>query len=171
MISKKVEDALLRQVGMETYASMSYLAMASWMESNGYEGTAQFLYSHSDEERTHMLKLFHYINDAGGRAIIQQVEKPQEEFADYAACFDKILEQEISVSKAIHQLVDLTIQEKDHTTNNFLQWYVSEQLEEESQFRTIIDKIKIIGKEGSGLYFLDRDLGNMAKPTAIPEGN
>jgi ferritin len=171
MISKKVEKALLQQVAMETYASMSYLAMASWMEVNGYEGTAQFLYSHSEEERGHMLKIFHYVNDAGGRAIIQKVDKPQQEFKDYAECFDKILDQEMSVSKAIHQLVDLTVQEKDHTTNNFLQWYVSEQLEEESQFRTIIDKIKIIGKDGSGLYFLDRDLGNMAKAPALPDEN
>ena len=167
MINNKIETALLNQVALEAHASMSYLAMASWMDNQGYEGTAQFLYAQSEEERGHMLKIFHYINDAGGTAIVPAVKKPIGEFKDYSACFDAILSQEIEVSNAINSLVDLSVKEKDHTTNNFLQWYVSEQLEEESQFRNIIDKLKIIGKDGSGLYFLDRDLGNMATTVAI----
>jgi ferritin len=167
MINKKVENALLKQVALEAYASMSYLAMASWMDCKGYEGTAQFLYAQSEEERGHMLKIFHYINDAGGTAIVPELKKPKESYDSYIACFDQILIQEIEVSNAIHSLVDLSINEKDHTTNNFLQWYVSEQLEEESQFRTIIDKIKILGKDGSGLYLLDKDLGTMATAVAV----
>ena len=167
MINKKIESALLNQVALEAHASMSYLAMASWMDNQGYEGTAQFLYAQSEEERGHMLKIFHYINDVGGKAVVPAVDKPKAEFKDYSACFDAILKQEIEVSNAIHALVDLSVKEKDHTTNNFLQWYVSEQLEEEAQFRTIIDKLKIIGKDGSGLYFLDRDLGNTAKPSTV----
>lgn len=167
MINKKVEKALLNQVALEAYASMSYLAMASWMDSQGFEGTAQFLYAQSEEERGHMLKIFHFINDAGGTAIVPEVKKPKEIYSSYAACFDEILKQEIKVSNAIHSLVDLSVNEKDHTTNNFLQWYVSEQLEEESQFRTIIDKIKILGKDGSGLYLLDKDLGGMAAAVTV----
>lgn len=167
MINKKVEAALLNQVALEAYASMSYLAMASWMENEGFEGTAQFLYAQSEEERGHMLKLFHYINDAGGTAIVPEIKKPKASYKSFSECFDEILKQEINVSNAIHSLVDLSIKEKDHTTNNFLQWYVSEQLEEESQFRAIIDKIKILGKDGSGLYLLDRDLANMATEVSV----
>jgi ferritin len=162
MITKELETALNKQVAMESFASFSYLAMASWMENEGFEGTAKFLYAQSDEERMHMLKLFHYINEVGGYAIAPSVKAPDIHFESYAQVFDAILKQEEEVSKSIHNLVSLANQQNDHTTFNFLQWYVAEQREEEAQFRSILDKLKILGKDGSGLYLLDRDIASLA---------
>jgi ferritin len=170
MINKELETALNNQIAMEAYASFSYLAMASWMENEGFEGTAQFLYAQSDEERMHMLKLFHYINEVGGFAVAPAVISPELTFESYADVFKSILVQEEKVSHSIHQLVSLANQHNDHTTFNFLQWYVAEQREEEAQFRTIIDKLKILGKDGSGLYMLDRDMALLTAKAAKAAG-
>lgn len=161
MLSKELESALNDQVAMEARASASYLAMASWMENEGFDGTAQFLYAQSDEERMHMLKLFHYINEVGGYALSPAVSAPSTQFESYKEVFGKILNQEQQVTAAINRLMDLATKEADHTTANFLQWYVSEQREEEAQFNTIINKLKIIGNDGSGLYLIDRDLAQL----------
>jgi len=166
MLSKELESALNDQVAMEARASASYLAMASWMEGEGFDGTAQFLYAQSDEERMHMLKLFHYINEVGGFAVSPAVAAPSTSFSSFKEVFDKILHQEQQVTAAIHHLMNLATKEADHTTANFLQWYVSEQREEEAQFNTIINKLKIIGNDGSGLYLIDRDLAGMAAAAA-----
>lgn len=166
MITKELELALNKQVAMESHASFSYLAMASWMENEGFEGTAKFLYAQSDEERMHMLKLFHYINEVGGFAIAPAVEAPVLSYDSFHQVFTAILKQEEAVSSSINNLVSLANRENDHTTFNFLQWYVAEQREEEAQFRNILDKLKILGKDGAGLYLLDRDLGNLVNTPA-----
>ena len=161
MISSKIEAALNRQIDLEGYASMYYLAMGSWCEVNGYNGVAKFLYHHSDEERMHMLKLFHYINDRGGHAIVPGLESPPKDYASVNAIFDIVLSHEVKVSNEINALVELCIQEKDYTTHNFLQWYVSEQIEEEALARKVLDKLKLIGGEKGGLYLFDRDLSSI----------
>jgi len=153
MISKKLEQALNEQLALEAYASYAYLAMASWMENEGYEGTAKFLYAQSDEERMHMLKLFHYINEVGGFAISPAVSAPLTSFNSYQEVFERVLEQEQKVTAAINNLMDIATKEADHTTANFLQWYVAEQRD-----NSILAKLKIIGGDGSGLYLMDRDL-------------
>ncbi|NML23090.1 ferritin [Pseudoflavitalea sp. G-6-1-2] len=161
MISSKIEEALNRQIDLEGYSSMYYLAMGSWAEVKGYNGIAQFLYHHSDEERMHMLKLFHYINDRGGHAIVPAFAAPQKDFTNIREIFDIVHSHEVKVSNEINALVELCIQEKDYTTHNFLQWYVTEQIEEESLARQIIDKLNLIGEDKGGMYLFDRDLGNM----------
>jgi len=158
MLHKDIETALNKQIESEGFASAQYLAMASWAESKGFEGTAQFLYRQSDEERMHMLKLFHYVNDAGGYAVSPGVASPRIEFSSFPELFELILEQEKGVSEKINELVELAFDKKDHTTHNFLQWYVAEQLEEEALFRSILDKLKIIGDNGGALYMFDKDL-------------
>lgn len=137
---------------------MYYLAMASWCQVKGYNGVAAFLYQHSDEERVHMLKLFHYINDRGGHAVVPAFAAPQKDFNGIQEIFDIVLSHEIKVSNEINALVELCIQEKDYTTHNFLQWYVAEQIEEETLARNIIDKLKLIGEDKGGMYLFDRDL-------------
>lgn len=168
MFSKKLEKALNEQIAKESSAGFYYLSMASWMEVNGFEGTAKFLYQQSDEERMHMLKLFHYVNEIGGHAIAPEVKKPETDFKSYHDIFQKIIAQEMEVTAAIHNLVNLANKENDHTTMNFLQWYIAEQREEEALFRSILDKLKILGKDGAGLYLLDRDLGAKAAPINLP---
>lgn len=161
MISKALENALIEQIEVESYSSSVYLSMACWMGTKGYQGTSEFLFRQSDEERMHMVKILRYLSDAGGEALVPGVKKPPHDFKTYAACFQQILEQEQQVTKSIHQLVDLAMKEKDHGTYHFLQWYVAEQIEEENQVKMILDKIKIIGNDGSGMYLLDRDLGKL----------
>ncbi|WEK33461.1 MAG: ferritin [Candidatus Pseudobacter hemicellulosilyticus] len=161
MISSKIEAALNRQIDLEGYSSMYYLAMGSWAEVKGYNGVAQFLYHHSDEERLHMLKLFHYINDRGGHGEVPAFAAPQKNFDSIQQIFEIVLSHEVKVSNEINALVELCIQEKDYTTHNFLQWYVTEQIEEESLARQIIDKLKLIGEDKGGMYLFDRDLGTM----------
>lgn len=169
MISKNIEKALQQQIALEAYSSSYYLSMASWMDAEGFEGTAAFLYTQSDEERMHMLKIFHFINDNDGQAIVPSTEQPPKKFKDYHNCFQLILEQEQAVTASIHELVNQAIKEKDHAAHNFLQWYVSEQMEEEKQVKTILNKLKIIGKDGSGLFMLDNELGRMAGPVTGTE--
>ncbi|MGZ5282865.1 MAG: ferritin [Bacteroidia bacterium] len=162
MISKIIEQGLNMQIELEAFSSQYYLAMASWAEMVGYNGTSKFLYVHADEERTHMLKLFHYINDRGGHAIVPALEQPQQTFSSIVEVFEMVLNHEIKVTNEINNLVDICLKEKDYTTHNFLQWYVSEQIEEEALARNILDKLKLIGNDKGGLYLLDRDLQGMS---------
>ena len=159
MISSKIEAALNRQIDLEGFSSMYYLCMASWCEVKGYNGIAQFLFHHSDEERMHMLKLFRYINDRGGHAIVPGLESPPKDFQSIQEIFEIVHSHEVKVSNEINALVELCMQEKDYTTHNFLQWYVTEQIEEESLARNILDKLKLIGEDKGGMYLFDRDLG------------
>ncbi|MCC7332530.1 MAG: ferritin [Flavobacteriales bacterium] len=158
MLKTKVEKALNNQLLIEGESSQIYLAMASWAETQGLSGTAQFLYKHSDEERIHMLKLVQYINERGGHAVIPALSAPSRDYKTLNNMFATLLKHEIMVSSKINDLVEICLKEKDFTTNNFLQWYVSEQIEEEALARTILDKLKMIGSDKSGLYMFDRDV-------------
>ncbi|TNE56097.1 MAG: ferritin [Bacteroidetes bacterium] len=159
-MNARIENALNAQVEKECSSSQYYLAMASWAEGQGLNGTARFLYRHSDEERFHMLKLIKFINERGGKAIVPSVPQPPEEFKNLANVFELLLEHELQVTSSINEVVDTCLQEKDYTTHNFMQWYVSEQLEEEALARTILDKLKLIDGDKGGMYMFDRDLEN-----------
>jgi ferritin len=168
MLSPKIEKALNEQVQLEAESSQIYLAMASWSEVEGYSGISAFLYKHSDEERMHMLKLVKYINERGGHGIIPQLKAPAVKYKGVKELFQQVHDHEVLVSKEINHLVDICLKEKDYTTHNFLQWYVSEQIEEESLARHILDKLKLIGADKSGLYMFDRDVSTMG--SAAPGG-
>ncbi len=162
MLNKKVEKALNDQVKVEAESSQSYLAMASWAESAGFSGTSAFLYRHSNEERMHMLKLIKFINDRGGQAIIPDLKSPGKDFKNLQNVFKLLLEHETRVTNEINGVVDICLKEKDYTTHNFMQWYVAEQIEEETLARNILDKLKLVGNDGGALYLFDRDLLAMA---------
>ena len=170
MISKKIEKALHEQIVLEFESSQFYLSMASWAEVNGYTGISSFLYKHSDEERTHMLKLFHYVNERGGHAIVPASYEPPKGFKSIREVFEQFLKHEIQVSNEINQLVETCLKEKAFTTHNFLQWYVSEQIEEGNLARTLLDKLNLIGNDKGGLYLFDRDLETMASTMAGKPG-
>lgn len=158
MLSKTIESALNKQIRIEAESSQIYLAMAVWAEVKGLEGVANFMYDQSDEERDHMLKLIKFVNERGGHAHISDLSAPNVTFNSFQAMFEKLLEHETFVSSSINELVHITLQEKDYATHNFLQWYVSEQIEEEAMARTILDKINMIGDDKGGLYLFDRDI-------------
>lgn len=164
MIKQSIIDALNNQVEAEAGASQLYLAMASWADSRGLEGVSEFLFAHSDEERMHMLKLVRFINERGGTAIIPSLHMPKQDFQNLHEVFEMVLEHEIKVSEMINEIVDLTLKEKDYTTHNFLQWYVSEQIEEERLARIILDKLKLIGDDKGGMYLFDRDISTFNAP-------
>jgi len=161
MLSTRIEQALNQQVVLEAQSSQIYLSMASWAEVEGYEGISNFLYKHSDEERMHMLKLVKFINERGGHGIIPALNMPPATYEGIRPLFQMILDHEIHVSQEINKLVDICLQDKDYTTHNFLQWYVSEQIEEEALARKIIDKLRLIGDDKAGQYLFDRDLAGM----------
>lgn len=161
MVSTRIEQALNQQIVLEAQSSQIYLSMASWAEVEGYEGISNFLYKHSDEERMHMLKLVKFINERGGHGIIPALTMPPVKYEGIRPLFQMILDHEIHVSNEINKLVDICLQDKDYTTHNFLQWYVSEQIEEEALARKIIDKLKLIGDDKAGHYLFDRDLATI----------
>ncbi len=158
MVSKKIEKALNNQIRLEAESSQYYLAMASWAETEGFNGVAEFLYKHSDEERMHMLKLVRYVNERGGKALIPALKQPPVSFKTLRDIFENLLKHEMNVSNEINGVVDICLKEKDYITHNFMQWYVSEQIEEEALARTILDKLNLIGNDKGGLYLFDRDL-------------
>ncbi|MEQ8324917.1 MAG: ferritin [Vicingaceae bacterium] len=170
MLSNKIEKELNNQILLEAESSQSYLAMASWAENKGFVGTTNFLYKHSDEERIHMLKLVRYVNDRDGKAIIPALKKPSDSFDSVTKMFRTILEHERNVTQMINKLVALCLEEKDYTTHNFLQWYVSEQLEEESLVKMILDKLKLIGDDKGGLYLFDNDIERISAPKPLAGG-
>ena len=158
MIDPTIEEALNGQIEMEARSSHFYLAMASWAENQGLNGTAEFLYRHSDEERLHMLKLVRFVNERGGKAQIPPLASPQSDFSGLQSIFASLLEHETKVTASINEVVDLCLSRKDYTTHNFMQWYVAEQIEEEALARNILDKLALIGSDKGGLYLFDRDL-------------
>ncbi len=158
MLSSKLQKALNQQISEEAYASHYYLDMASWCDKSGLRGSAAFLYAHAEQERQHMLKLFHYINDAGGHALIQDVKEPSHKYKSIQDVFGRMLEHEKFVTKSINGLVDICLAEKDYSTFNFLQWYVAEQHEEERLLNSILDLIRIAGVEGRGLFLIDKEI-------------
>ncbi len=167
MLTKKVEEALVSQIMKEGYSSNLYLAMASWTESEGLEGISKWLYIQADEERLHMLKIVHYVNERGGKAVIPAFEKPPIEFSGVKPMFDKVLAHEEFISTSINDIVAVCEAEKDFTTQNWIQWFVNEQIQEEKSSRAILDKLKILG-EGN-LYLFDRDILSLRKAEAGAE--
>jgi len=159
MLPKKVEEILNRQIEREDYSSQLYLAMASWAENNGFEGVSNWLYEQAEEERIHMLKLVKYVNERDGVAVIPGIETPPTDFEDVFVMFDKVLAHEKYISGSINEIVAICLSENDFTTQNWIQWFVTEQIEEESSVKAIIDKLNLLGK--NNLYMFDRDIMSM----------
>jgi ferritin len=156
MLPKKVETILNEQILKEDYSSQLYLAMASWAENEGFEGVSGWLYAQAEEERLHMLKLVHYVNEREGKAVIPGIEAPPADFGDVFGMFDKVLAHERFISGSINEIVAVCVRENDFTTQYWIQWFVNEQIEEEASVKVIIDKLKLLGKHN--LYLFDRDI-------------
>ncbi|MBW7847884.1 MAG: ferritin [Bacteroidales bacterium] len=162
MIKKTVESAMNEQIKREEFSSRLYLSMAIWCEVNGYPGAASFLFRQADEERMHQLKLVHYVNDRGGKAVLMALTAPETHFDSLSHVFKQVMEHEQYITASINDLFEVAMNEKDYTTGNFLQWYINEQIEEEKTMSTILDKINLIGNEHGGLFHIDKELGLMA---------
>tara|TARA_B110000037_G_C17123802_1_gene507073 strand:- start:4864 stop:5370 length:507 start_codon:yes stop_codon:yes gene_type:complete len=165
MVSKKIKKALNDQIKLESESSQLYLAMACWAEVNGFEGVSEFMYDQSDEERQHMLKIIKYLNNRGGNTIVSELNAPKHKFESIRDLFENLLQHEIFISEQINKLVHITFEEKDFATHSFLQWYVTEQIEEEATARNIIDKMNLIGDNVSGLYLFDNEIKKLRSDT------
>lgn len=161
-MNSKVETAINKQIQKEEFSSRLYLAMAIWCEVNGYPGASAFLYHHSEEERMHQMKFIHYVDERNGKAELYAQEQPAAKFSSLQQMFEQILHHEEYITDSINKLYELTLEEKDFTTGNFLQWYITEQQEEEAMMHTILDKIKLVGADESGMFHIDKELAAMA---------
>ena len=168
-ISTKMKKALNDQTALEANASNTYLAMASWCEITGYEGSAAFFYVQAEEERQHMLKFIHYLNDIGASAIIPGTKSPSSNYKSLETMIKTALNNEQVVTKAIHNMVEIAQKEKDHSTYAFLEWFVNEQVEEERKFETILQKFDLIGRDKLAVNEIDKILNTMsATPVDSP---
>ncbi len=158
MISPTIQKALNDQIALEARASFLYLSMSVWCDAQGLEGCCKFMQRQSEEERMHMLKIFHYMSEVDALAITPAIDQVPVEFDSVKSMFEQVYAHEQKVSASIHNLVALSVQERDHNTDNFLQWFVEEQREEEALMRTILDKIKLIGDGPQSLYYIDKEV-------------
>lgn len=171
-ISDKMEKLLNSQVTKEAEAAQVFLAYGSWAECKGYPGIADFLYGHATEEREHMQKVISYINGRGGETKITAVSKPPANPKNLKDCLDKALKHEIENTEAIYGIVNLAHEEKDWATFNFAQWFVKEQVEEETLMMGLIEKYNLAvsksGDNNKNLYELDKDFGDASQHVKTP---
>ena len=159
MLNKKIEEALNSQINAEMYSSYLYLSMSAYFESTGLSGFANWMRAQAQEELMHAMKFYDYVNERGGRVILGPLEAPSSEWESPLATFEATYEHEQKVTGLINELVNFAMEEKDHATNTFLQWFVTEQVEEEASAIEIVNKLKLMGDAPGGLFMLDRELG------------
>jgi ferritin len=160
-LSTTLAAGLNVQMTKEAHASQIYLSYAAWADSQGFNGIANFLFRHAQEERNHMMKILEYILKRGGEVKVTAIPAPPENPLSLNSCFEKVFEHEVDNSNAVNKLVKMSFDEEDWATWNFMQWFVKEQIEEETLAMDLLDKIKIAGGEkisSNALYSLDRDL-------------
>lgn len=158
MLKDKVLNALNKQIEEEFYSSNLYLAMASWCDKEGLSNCATFLYDHFEEEKMHMLKFMHYINEVGSHAIVPMIKQPPKDYESVQIVFKEAFVHEQFITSCISDLAKLSSDENDFQTLNFLQWFITEQIEEEAIFQKILDKIKLIGNSPASLYFIEQEI-------------
>ncbi len=157
MLNKRVEKELNQQLNQEMYSAYLYLSMSAYLASQNLQGFANWMKIQFQEEQDHAMKLYTYILDRGGRVSFDTIEAPEEEWGSIIEVFEKVLAHEQSITANINELVNTSIEEKDHATVSMLQWFVTEQVEEESSVSDLLDQLKLIKGEGAGLFMLDRE--------------
>ena len=170
MISKKMERALNEQINAELYSAYLYLSMVAYFESVNMPGFAIWMKAQTQEEVAHAMKIYDFVNERGGRVILKPIEEPQTEWASPLAAFKAAYKHEQKVTGLINGLVNLAIEEKDHATNNFLQWFVNEQVEEESSVDEVVQKLKMVDKAPGGQFMIDKELGQRIFTPPANEG-
>jgi len=170
MLNPKVQDALNAQINMEFSAYYTYLSMAAYFEAESLTGFAAWVHHHAQEEMMHAMKIYDYVNDRRGRVKLQALSGPKVEWASALEAFEDALKHEQKVTASINKIVDLAIQESDHATRSFLNWFVDEQVEEELIVDAVIQDLKRIGDFGPGIYMLDRELATKQSDEEAEEG-
>ena len=158
MIKKPLENALNEQINAEFHSAYIYLSMSSYFLSVGLGGYANWMRVQYQEELAHATRFFDYVNERGGRVKLSPIREVQVDFSGIVDVFEKTLEHEQVVTGMIDHLMDLSIQQSDHATKSFLQWFVDEQVEEEANVEQILNNLKLINGEGQGLLMMDREM-------------
>lgn len=159
MIDKKMEDALNQQINEELKSAYIYTAMAADFESKTYNGMAAWMKAQAKEEMNHAFKIYGFINERGGKAVFKAIDEPTAEYSSPLEAFETAYKHEQFITSCIDKLADLAQDINDKPTQVFLQWFIDEQVEEEDNATTIVDKIKMVGGSPQGLYLLDKELG------------
>jgi len=169
MLTKKMEKELNGQINAEFYSCYLYLSMVTYFDSIALPGFAEWMKVQTQEEIVHGMKIFDHVAERGGRVILDDIKKPEFEWESPLHAFKAALDHEKLITSRINRLVDVARKEKDHATDNFLQWFISEQVEEETTVGDIHDKLKLIGKDKSALFMLDQEVGK--RVFTPPAGN
>lgn len=159
MIGKKMEEALNDQINAELYSAYIYLAMAAYFESENLTGSASWMRVQTQEELTHAMKIYDFVNERGGRVALKAIEQPPKGWKTALEAFEAAYKHEQYITGRINKLVDLAIQEKDHAANAFLQWFVNEQVEEETSVDAVVQNLKMAAEAPGALFIIDRELG------------
>lgn len=159
MLPEKMEKALNEQINAEMYSSYLYLSMESYFQSIGLAGFASWMRMQAQEEMFHAMKIYDFVYERGGRVILAAIDQPPAEWKSVLDVFENVLSHEQKVTGLINDLVNLALDERDHATNIFLQWFVTEQVEEEAGVGSVLDKLKLVGDDTSGLFVLEQELG------------
>lgn len=165
-MNKKIEEAFNEQLNAELYSSYLYLSMANYFAAENLDGMAAWMRIQTDEERIHAMKFLDHINDRGGRVVLKQIDEPKIEWSDPLEAFQDAYNHECLISSKINALVDLASSENDHAASTFLQWFVTEQIEEEATALATVERLKKVGDSPVGLLMIDQQLG--LRPPAAP---
>jgi len=170
MIKPKVERAINKQINAEMWSGYLYLSMSSYFESIGLSGFANWMWIQAREEMSHAMRLYQHVIERGGRVIFDAIDKVPNEWKSPQHVFEETYKHEQKVTGLIEKLVDLSEKEKDRAAYNMLQWFIDEQVEEEDSADEILQKLKLIGKNGNGLFMIDRELAqrNFTPPADMP---
>ncbi len=171
MLKDPIEEALNDQINAELYSEYVYLSMAAYYEEEGLPGFAAWMRAQADEEHAHAMRLYDYIIERDGRVTLDPIDGPPTEWSSPADAFEAAYEHEVEISGLIDDLVALAREENDNATENMLQWFVAEQVEEEATAQEIIDKLRYVGDDGPGLLMLDQELGQRGGAGSDPSGN
>lgn len=159
MVSQSLQNALNEQLKHELYSSYLYLSMAGWADAQNLPGIAQWMLLQADEERAHAMKFYHFIQDRGGRVALQALQQPPQEFDSPTGLFEQVLAHEQEITSLIEQLYRVAEAEQDRATQVFLEWFISEQVEEERSAGQVLDTLRTVGDNKVGLLIVDRELG------------
>ncbi|HYW78960.1 MAG TPA: ferritin [Thermoguttaceae bacterium] len=165
MLSPKIQDALNAQVNAEFYSSYLYLSMAAQFERSSLPGMATWMRFQAQEELMHALKFFNFINERNGQVLLTEIEGPKNEWSSALEAFEDSYAHEQKVTGLINDIANLAREEKDHATETFLQWFITEQVEEEASVSTVVDQLKLVGDNGVALFMVDGQLGQRVAPT------
>lgn len=158
MLISRIEKELNKQLNKEFFSSYLYMSMAAYFQSVDLLGFANWMTIQAKEEMIHAEKFYNFIQERGGRVFLEQIDKPQTDWDSPLAAFEDALKHELSITASINELVNTALEEKDHATNIFLHWFVTEQIEEESNATEIIRKLKLMKDAPGGMFMLDKEL-------------